>query len=73
MVQQMTSLFLLLGFALLILRQLAVQLRFWNLDKLCHEGLESTERGVWGGFRAGLHPVLLYYQKVREGGLLVGR
>jgi len=43
-------------FELLLLGQLAIQLRLGNLDKLGHEGLESTERGVWSGFRAGLHP-----------------
>ena len=42
--------------ALLLLLSLA------HMDKLGHEGLESTERGVWSGsgFRAGLHPRPLY-------------
>jgi hypothetical protein len=50
------------GLRLTLLRQLAVQFRFGDLDKLGHEGLESTELGIWSGFRAGLHPELLYYQ-----------
>ena len=56
------ALLLLLSLALLLLRQLAIQFRLGNMDKLGHEGLESTERGVWGGsgFSAGLHPRPLY-------------
>lgn len=53
-------LLLLFFFALLLLRQLAAQFRLGNLNKLSHEELESTERGVKCGFRAGLHPVPFY-------------
>jgi hypothetical protein len=46
------------------LSQLAIQFRFGHLDKLGHEGLELCERGVWSGFRAGLHPRPLYSSNV---------
>jgi hypothetical protein len=49
-----------IGFTLLFASQLAVQLRFWNLNQFGHERLELTERGIWRGLRGGGHPTLLY-------------
>lgn len=52
-----------LGLALLVSCELAIQFQFGDLDELCHEALESTEWGIWGGFRAGLHSPLFYSRK----------
>jgi hypothetical protein len=51
--QYLTRLLFLFLIALLLSRQLAVQFRPWHLDKLGHEGLQSTGMGSLERFAPG--------------------
>lgn len=55
---------LLLGFVLLLSCELAIQFLLRNLNKLGHEGLESTEGGIWRRLGACGHPSSVYTRKV---------